>query len=62
MRQIKEIIVHCSATREGADIPVETIKDWHVNGSVEALNKMVEPRKILEQKNKSKVCYTCSKH
>ena len=32
MRQIKEIIVHCSATREGQDIPVETIKDWHVNG------------------------------
>ena len=32
MRQIKEIIVHCSATREGEDIPVETIKDWHVNG------------------------------
>ena len=31
MRQIKEIIVHCSATREGQDIPVETIKDWHVN-------------------------------
>ena len=32
MRQINKIIVHCSATREGADIPVETIKDWHVNG------------------------------
>lgn len=32
MRQIKEIIIHCSATREGQDIPVETIKDWHVNG------------------------------
>ena len=32
MRQIKEIIVHCSATREGQDISVETIKDWHVNG------------------------------
>ena len=32
MRQIKEIIVHCSATREGQDIPVETIKYWHVNG------------------------------
>ena len=32
MRQIKEIIVHCSATREGQDIPVDTIKDWHVNG------------------------------
>ena len=32
MRQIKEIIIHCSATREGQDIPVEVIKDWHVNG------------------------------
>ena len=32
MRQIKEIIVHCSATREGQDIPVDTIRDWHVNG------------------------------
>jgi N-acetylmuramoyl-L-alanine amidase len=32
MRQIKEIIVHCSATREGQDISVETIRDWHVNG------------------------------
>ena len=32
MRNIKEIIVHCSATREGQDISVDTIKDWHVNG------------------------------
>ena len=32
MRNINEIIVHCSATREGQDIPVETIRDWHVNG------------------------------
>tara|TARA_B100000424_G_scaffold266969_1_gene258954 strand:+ start:1334 stop:1747 length:414 start_codon:yes stop_codon:yes gene_type:complete len=32
MRNINKIIVHCSATREGQDIPVETIKDWHVNG------------------------------
>ena len=32
MRQINKIIIHCSATREGEDIPVETIKDWHVNG------------------------------
>lgn len=32
MRIINKIIVHCSATREGDDIPVETIKDWHVNG------------------------------
>ena len=30
MRSVKEIIIHCSATREGQDIPVETIKDWHL--------------------------------
>tara|TARA_R110002012_G_scaffold224816_2_gene396768 strand:+ start:89 stop:523 length:435 start_codon:yes stop_codon:yes gene_type:complete len=30
MRNINEIIIHCSATREGQDIPVETIKKWHV--------------------------------
>ena len=30
MRKIDKIIVHCSATREGQDIPVETIKKWHV--------------------------------
>ena len=32
MRQIKEIIVHCSATREGQDISVDTIRKWHVEG------------------------------
>ena len=32
MRNINKIIVHCSATREGQDIPVSTIRDWHVNG------------------------------
>ena len=32
MRKIDKIIVHCSATREGQDIPVETIKKWHVEG------------------------------
>lgn len=32
MRQINKIIVHCSATREGQDIPVETIKKWHIEG------------------------------
>ncbi len=30
MRQIKQLIVHCSATREGQDISVDTIKKWHV--------------------------------
>ena len=32
MRQINKIIIHCSATREGQDIPIETIKKWHVEG------------------------------
>jgi N-acetylmuramoyl-L-alanine amidase len=32
MRQIKEIIVHCSATREGQDISVDTIRKWHTEG------------------------------
>ena len=32
MRQINKIIVHCSATREGQDIPIETIKKWHIEG------------------------------
>ena len=29
-RQIEKIIVHCSATPEGRDVKVETIKKWHV--------------------------------
>ena len=32
MRKIDKIIIHCSATREGQDIPVETIRKWHVEG------------------------------
>ena len=32
MRKINKIIVHCSATREGENIPVETIRKWHVEG------------------------------
>ena len=32
MRQINKIIIHCSATREGENVPVETIRKWHVNG------------------------------
>jgi N-acetylmuramoyl-L-alanine amidase len=31
-RKIDKIIVHCSATREGQHIDVDTIRDWHVNG------------------------------
>tara|TARA_B110000977_G_scaffold199432_1_gene286813 strand:- start:14252 stop:14665 length:414 start_codon:yes stop_codon:yes gene_type:complete len=30
MRAINKIIVHCSATREGQHIDVDTIKDWHL--------------------------------
>lgn len=30
---IKEIILHCSATKEGVDVKTETIKSWHVNGN-----------------------------
>ena len=32
MRQINKIIVHCSATREGQNISVDTIRGWHVEG------------------------------
>ncbi len=31
-RKINKIIIHCSATREGQHIDVDTIRDWHVNG------------------------------
>jgi len=31
VRKINKFIVHCSATREGQDIDVATIRDWHVN-------------------------------
>jgi len=30
MRNIKEIIIHCSATREGQQVSVDTIRDWHL--------------------------------
>lgn len=32
MRNIEKIIIHCSATPEGRDVNVETIKSWHVKG------------------------------
>ena len=32
MKKIDKLIVHCSATREGQHITVDTIRDWHVNG------------------------------
>lgn len=30
--KIKKLIVHCSATREGQHIDIETIRGWHVDG------------------------------
>ena len=30
MRKITKIIVHCSATPEGKDYSVDTIRDWHL--------------------------------
>ena len=30
MREVNKIIIHCSATREGQDVSVETIKKWHL--------------------------------
>ena len=30
MRLVNEIIVHCSATREGQQVTVDTIRDWHL--------------------------------
>ncbi len=32
MRQINKIIIHCSATREGENYTVDTIRSWHVDG------------------------------
>ena len=31
-REVNGIILHCSATREGQDISVDTIRSWHVDG------------------------------
>tara|TARA_R110000824_G_scaffold271961_7_gene460485 strand:- start:552 stop:989 length:438 start_codon:yes stop_codon:yes gene_type:complete len=30
MRKINKIIVHCTATQEGKDIPLEEIRRWHL--------------------------------
>ena len=32
MRDLKRIILHCAATREGQDFSVDTIRGWHVKG------------------------------
>ena len=31
MRKIDEVIIHCSATREGQDISVDTVRQWHLD-------------------------------
>lgn len=31
-RKIEKLIIHCSATREGQHISVDTIRKWHVEG------------------------------
>ena len=30
MRPINKVLIHCSATPQGRDVSIETIKDWHV--------------------------------
>lgn len=30
MRKIEKIIIHCSATPEGRDVKMETIRSWHL--------------------------------
>tara|TARA_R100000781_G_scaffold46855_1_gene31530 strand:+ start:107 stop:520 length:414 start_codon:yes stop_codon:yes gene_type:complete len=30
MRDINRIILHCTATKEGVDVSLETIKNWHL--------------------------------
>ncbi len=31
MRYLRRIIIHCSATREGEEVSVETIRNWHTS-------------------------------
>ena len=31
MRSVKKIVIHCSATPEGREVSVETIKKWHTD-------------------------------
>ena len=33
MRKITDIIIHCSATKEGRDFDVEDVRNWHVKGN-----------------------------
>lgn len=30
MREIKRVILHCTATKEGAEVDVDTIRKWHL--------------------------------
>lgn len=58
MRKIDKIFIHCSATPEGRDIKMETIKSWHVKGRgwrdigyhfVIELDGMLRPARRMEQ-------------
>ena len=58
MRKIDKIFIHCSATPEGRDIKMETIKSWHVKGRgwrnigyhfVIELDGMLRPGRPMEQ-------------
>ena len=31
MRDINKIIIHCTATPEGRDVSVDTIRQWHLD-------------------------------
>lgn len=33
MRKINKIIIHCTATPEGRNVSVDTIRKWHVEGN-----------------------------
>lgn len=33
MRKINKIIIHCSATPEGRDVKIETIRSWHIKNN-----------------------------
>ena len=32
-RKINRVIIHCSATREGQHVSIDTIRNWHVKGN-----------------------------
>jgi len=58
MRKINKIFIHCSATPEGRDIKMETIKSWHVKGRgwrnigyhfVIELDGLLRPGRPMEQ-------------